>query len=295
MKKKILVTGALGQLGQAVLEEFHNHYHVIGVDLHDNSPNYPIKYIPLDITDNKRVKQVIEKEQPDTILHLAAMTNVDGCETNPELAFKINVSAVETLCTLTENRHFIHISSDYVFDGNKGPYSETDKVNPINVYGQNKLDSENIVKKYKGTWTIVRTNVVFDYTKDSDASFVKWVVDSLKDGKPIRVVDDQWNNPTWTVSMARTLRLIVDREAGGLFNYSGRDWLHRLDFTLLIADIFELNKDLISPISTADLKQAAKRPLKSGLITSLIEEKLGATCDPLDDCLKEIKHRIESN
>lgn len=282
-------------MGKAVLEEFYGRHDIIGVDLLDETPHIPIKYIPLDITGQSSIKRIVENEEPDTILHLAALTNVDHCELNPELAYQVNVKAVETLSACAADCHFIHISSDYVFDGKNGPYSESDRVNPINVYGQNKLESERIVENHYGKWTILRTNVVFDYTKNTTASFVKWVVDSLTENKPVCVVNDQWNNPTWTVSMARALRLVVEQDAGGLFNYSGRDWLHRLDFALMIADIFHLDKDLISPITTSELNQAAKRPLKSGLITTLIEEKLGATCDPLDECLSEIKRRIESN
>ena len=288
----MVVTGALGQLGQAVVNAFRDSHHVIAVDMHPGSMNNLTDYHQIDLTAESIAKQFFLSEQPEIVLHLAAMTNVDGCELHPEHAQEINVDTVKTISKSAKNSHLVFISSDYVFDGENGPYSEGDSTNPVNVYGQNKLDSERIVQNHSANWTIIRTNVVFDYTKQSDASFVKWVVDSLSANKNIRVVDDQWNNPTWTVSLARTLKLVVEKNILGLYHYGGKDWLNRLEFARMIARIFELDGSLISAISTRELNQAARRPLKSGLISSRIEEKFGALCDPLDDCLFDIKQRI---
>ncbi len=292
MKKKLFITGAQGQLGQAVLDLFQGQYHIFGVDLLREPPKQAVQYATVDITDESRLAKLIADIRPDVILNLAAMTNVDNCERQPEFAHKINVETVNHLLTHSLDAKFIHISSDYIFDGENGPYTETDPVNPINVYGKNKLESESLVKSYSGSWCIIRTNVVFDYTNFTTASFVKWVVDSLSKNTPINVVDDQWNNPTWTVSMAHALKAVVDQDATGVYNYSGKDWLNRFDFAKMVAAVFDLDPNLISPISTVELDQPAKRPLKSGLITTKIENKLGVKCDALDVCLKQIRDRM---
>ena len=229
--------------------------------------------------------------RPDLILNLAAMTNVDGCETNPKMAEAINVGGVKNLCKNFEG-HFIQISTDYVFDGTDGPYEEDGETNPISVYGQTKLAADKWLTNNHPKVTIFRANVVYGYTKRTKASFVKWVVDSLSDGKPIRVVDDQWNNPTWTESIATVIKVLIEKEALGLYHYGDKEYMNRYEFAHLIAKVFDLDASLISPISTADLKQPAPRPLKSGLKTEKIESALGIVPNSVETCLQEIRKQL---
>ena len=219
------------------------------------------------------------------------MTNVDGCETNPKMAEAINVGGVKNLCKIFEG-HFIQISTDYVFDGTDGPYEEDDETNPISVYGQTKLAADKWLTNNHPKATIFRANVVYGYTKRTKASFVKWVVDSLLDGKPIRVVDDQWNNPTWTESIATVIKVLIEKEALGLYHYGDKEYMNRYEFAHLIAKVFDLDTSLISPISTADLKQPAPRPLKSGLKTEKIESALGIVPNSVETCLQEIRKQL---
>ena len=219
------------------------------------------------------------------------MTNVDGCETNPKMAEAINVGGVKNLCKIFEG-HFIQISTDYVFDGTDGPYAEEDETNPISVYGQTKLAADKWLTNNHPKATIFRANVVYGYTKRTKASFVKWVVDSLLDGKPIRVVDDQWNNPTWTESIATVIKVLIEKEALGLYHYGDKEYMNRYEFAHLIAKVFDLDASLISPISTADLKQPAPRPLKSGLKTEKIESALGIVPNSVETCLQEIRKQL---
>ena len=134
--------------------------------------------------------------------------------------------------------------------------------------------------------------MVYGYTKRTKASFVKWVVDSLSDGKPIRVVDDQWNNPTWTESIATVIKVLIEKEALGLYHYGDKEYMNRYEFAHLIAKVFDLDASLISPISTADLKQPAPRPLKSGLKTEKIESALGIVPNSVETCLQEIRKQL---
>ena len=282
---RILITGAFGQLGTSLRNI-----------LSDQSILAAGRMIPveekdgctaLDITELNQVRETIALFQPDVIVHLAAMTNVDGCEQHPEQAFDVNVRGTENLLDNFSGR-FIYISTDYVFDGSKGPYGEEDEVNPISVYGRTKLYGEDLVQQSNANWVILRSNVVFSFQERTKASFMDWVVDSLKNRQSITVVDDQWNNPTWTVDLARIISRIMDHEIQGLYHYGGRDLLNRFAFAEMIAETFKLDRTLIEPIDTASLNQLAKRPLKSGLRPEKIEIDLGVEALPLQKALNEI-------
>jgi len=284
--KNILINGAYGQLGEACIKNLKLHFNIISAGRHTSDEG-----VQLDITDAATTEKVLAEIRPDLILNLAAMTNVDGCETNPKMAEAINVGGVKNLCKNFEG-HFIQISTDYVFDGTDGPYAEEDETNPISVYGQTKLAADKWLTNNHPKVTIFRANVVYGYTKRTKASFVKWVVDSLSDGKPIRVVDDQWNNPTWTESIATVIKVLIEKEALGLYHYGDKEYMNRYEFAHLIAKVFDLDTSLISPISTADLKQPAPRPLKSGLKTEKIESALGIVPNSVETCLQEIRKQL---
>ena len=284
--KNILITGIYGQLGEACIKHLKLHFNIISAGRHTSDDG-----VQLDITDAATTEKVVAEIRPDLILNLAAMTNVDGCETNPKMAEAINVCGVKNLCKNFEG-HFIQISTDYVFDGTDGPYEEDDETNPISVYGQTKLAADKWLTINHPKVTIFRANVVYSYTKRTKASFVKWVVDSLSDGKPISVVDDQWNNPTWTESIATVIKVLIEKEALGLYHYGDKEYMNRYEFAHLIAKVFDLDASLISPISTADLKQPAPRPLKSGLKTEKIESALGIVPNSVETCLQEIRKQL---
>jgi len=264
--KKVLITGAAGQLGESL--QLHR-YSTIKTDViqSDKSENITI----LDISNADQVKKLLYQENPDMLVHLAAMTNVDGCELKPDLAHQINVQGTENLLNHF-NGKFMFISSDYVFDGSDGPYSEGDKVRPINIYGQTKLEAEEKVRELSNNWIILRTNVVWNIGGNYKASFADWVVEELKNNRKIRIVDDQWNNPAWTVDLSRVIEQLLHFDASGVYHYGSADQLNRYEFARLIANVYELNDDLIEPITTKELNQPAKRPLICGLKTNKIED-----------------------
>ena len=291
MRERILITGASGQLGNAVLNEFQE-YEILAVDLiHPEIQSQSIEFKSLDITKKDEVKSVIQSFKPEIILNLAAMTDVDSCEENPALAEEINSNCLNSFLDEFQGT-FVQISTDYVFNGEAGPYDETDQTDPINNYGRTKLNSEKLVRAYSNQWVILRTNVVYDYIQSTKASFVKWVVDSLSNGKSINVVNDQWNNPTWTVSLAKILHQALNKNMTGLFHFGGADQVNRYQFAGMIAEVFNLDNSLINPISTSELKQIAPRPLNCGLKTQLIESKLGVKPISLLECLTKIKSKL---
>ena len=284
--KTLLITGAYGQLGDACVKFLKNNYNITlsGVSPSDGG-------VHLDIRSKSSIKKVLSDIDPDVILNLAALTDVDGCELDPQQAKDINVSGVKNLCRGFSG-HFIQISTDYVFDGKSGPYSEEDQPNPRSVYGKTKLFSDNWLLDNYSKSTIIRTNVLYSYTKRTKASFLKWVVDSLNDNQNIKVVNDQWNNPTWTESLSSVIYKIIDNQAFDLYHYGDRDILNRFDFSILISKVFNLDSSLIMPISSDELNQIAPRPRKSGLITKKIESELGIIPKSVETCLNEIRKQF---
>jgi len=286
--KRILVTGAAGQLGQAVMDVFASDFEILGTDVLIPEGHKDIHL--MDISNPESIAAVLKEFNPDVVLNLAAMTNVDGCEREPEKAQLLNCTAVRYLRDAFDGK-LVHISTDYVFDGNYGPYNETDHTNPINVYGRTKKESEDLVAGSPKPYLIIRTNVVFDYT-ETQASFAKWVVDSLREGKNIRVVDDQWNNPTWTVDLAQKIAVLIQVNASGCVHYGGADYLNRYRFAQKIANRFKLDVSLISRIKTSDLKQDAPRPLRGGLFTEYIQMEYGLIPLPIHLALDSIAKRM---
>jgi len=290
MSKRLLITGASGQLGNSVLNQLFGKYDLLSTDIiHTNRSDVP--FAILDISNFAKIKNILSEFNPDVIINLAAYTDVDGCELNPNKAYLLNSKSVEMLSD-NFNGQIIQISTDYVFDGISGPYTENDDTNPINIYGKTKLQAENVLDHSDNDWCILRTNVLFDYYKGTEASFIKWVIDSLKSNKSINVVDDQWNNPTWTLNLAEIIELIIKNNVKGLYNYGGADYLNRFEFAQIIADIFNLDKTLISPIKTQSLNQTAKRPLNGGLKIEKIEQEFDIKCTDLNTSLNIIKSQI---
>ena len=284
--KTLLITGAYGQLGDACVKYLKNNYKITlsGFSPSDGG-------VHLDIRSKSSIKKVLSDIDPDVILNLAALTDVDGCELDPQQAKDINFSGVKNLCR-DFSGHFIQISTDYVFDGKSGPYSEEDEPNPKSVYGKTKLFADNWLLDNYSKSTIIRTNILYSYTKRTKASFLKWVVDSLNDNQNIKVVNDQWNNPTWTESLSSVIYKIIDNQAFDLYHYGDRDILNRFDFSILISKVFNLDSSLIMPISSDELNQIAPRPRKSGLITKKIESELGIIPKSVETCLNEIRKQF---
>jgi len=280
----ILITGASGQLGMSLKKIFNSKYEIISTTKNNTSGGSSIY---LDVTNPMLFKEVVEMTTPDLVVNLAAMTSVDLCEKNPELAYSINIGGVDNLVNAFRGP-IIHISTDYVFDGESGPYKEGDTTNPLNVYGMSKLESEKLLLDQSEDSLVIRSNVLYDYSSKSEASFLNWVVDSLTKEKEISVVEDQWNNPTWTGSLAVVIDRAIDTQVTGLVHWGDGDLVSRFDFANKIADVFNLKKSLIKPILTSELNQTAKRPLKSGLTSDYAQNILNLEPPTIKECLETI-------
>jgi len=282
--KTILITGGLGQLGISLKRIFNSKYEIISST---RSKNLRAADIYLDVTNPILFKDVLKITSPDLVINLAALTDVDLCERNPELAYSINVGGIDNLVN-TFNGPIIHISTDYVFDGESGPNKEKDPTNPLNVYGSSKLASENMLLEQSEDSLVIRANVLYDYASRSNASFLNWVISSLEKGKEINVVEDQWNNPTWTGSLAVVIDRSIDSGINGLLHWGDDDWINRYEFANKIADVFNLKKSLIKPIKTSELDQTARRPLKGGLDSEFAQAALNLEPPSVEECLQTI-------
>jgi dTDP-4-dehydrorhamnose reductase len=296
IKKRILVFGANGMLGQRLIEFYSKQpgIQLLGSSVEDEPVFEETDYRQIDMTRREEVKELVYDFYPDIIVNAAAYTNVDLSETEREQAWKTNVKGVEYIAEVSRviDSHIIHISSDYIFDGKKGPYSEKDKPNPLGYYARTKLASENVLH-ISGTFnTILRTNVLYGIAHNSRPDFVRWVVNSLRADKKIRIVTDQINNPTFIDDLVQAISKVIEYKKYGVYNIGGKEFLSRYDFTMKIADFFYLDKSLVSPITTAELNQPAPRPLKSGLIILKAETQLGYKPHTIDESLTKMKKEL---
>ncbi len=279
LRSKILLTGCHGLLGQYIISSKPDDYFLCGIDIDDFSlvhgTNYD--YRKTDITDSGSVRSLIEEIRPGVIINTAAFTKVDECEDSKEHCWRINVEGLDSIIKYAKriNSKLIHISSDYIFDGKKEIYGPDDLGSPLNYYGKAKLAAENLVKSSSIDWSILRTSTLYDVDRlKGRENFVTWVIRNLKEGNRIRIVDDQWGNPTLARNLAEAVWRVIDGNFSGIYNTAGSEWCSRLKFTKCIADLFSLDTGLIHPVTTDVLEQTALRPLKIGLDISGTENDL---------------------
>ena len=281
---KILVTGSYGQLGRSLFNYLKSNTEIFwtgrNIPLNENG-------FYLDICDRINLKGLISLYNPDILINLAALTNVDFCEKNSKIAKEINTNGVKNICDTFKGK-IIQLSTDYVFNGKNGPYVEEDEVSPISVYGKTKLEAENIVSSHNSDNLILRGNVLYDNCISSRASFLNWVVQSLREKTSIDVVDDQINNPTWAQSMAKVIGLCIKKEISGIYHWGDAEFVSRYKFAKMIAKHYNLETELIKSKSTEELGQVAPRPLKSGLLSDKIIKELDIKQPSINECLNQI-------
>ena len=270
--KTVLVTGSNGLLGQKLVHQLHEHpkFKLVATSRGANriTKLTDFEYSSLDITNSEEVNSIFSKYQPDVVINTAAMTNVDACESAQEQCWDLNVNAVQNLINASKqyNSHLIHLSTDFVFDGEDGPYSEDDEPNPLSYYGKSKHEAEKLMQASGlEKWAIARTIIVYGIVEDmSRSNVVLWAKGAIEKGEPINVVDDQFRSPTLAEDLARGCILIAEKEANGIYHLSGKDTMSILDLVYQVADYYKLDKSFISSIKSNTLNQAAKRPPKTG-------------------------------
>jgi len=280
--KTILITGSNGLLGQKLIDLYLKNNDVNLIATARGNNRYPIKkgyeYAALDITLSDQVQHVIKKYKPDCIINTAAMTNVDQCEGNKSDAENLNINAVSYLVKAANNEgaHFIQLSTDFIFDGKYGPYTEDAQPNPLSFYGETKLKAENIIKNQAKKWSIIRTVLVYGIVHDmSRSNIVLWAKNALEKGQPLKIVDDQFRSPTLAEDLAIGCQLVEHNEAEGVYNISGKDQMSIVSLVERVADYFQLDKSTIKRVSSSTLNQPAKRPPITGFNLDKSIKELG--------------------
>ncbi len=297
MQKKILITGSNGLLGQKLIETLKNQHEVLATSIGDCiiSDTTGFLYQSLDITDRNSISNTFENFNPDVVINTAAMTDVDGCEEKKELCDKVNVAAVAYLRDECEKykAHLIHISTDFIFDGEDGPYSETDEPNPLSYYGLSKLKSEQLLYDSTINWTILRTIILYGTAENLQRNnIVLWGRKALKEGKPLNIIDDQFRSPTLAEDLAKACVLAIEKQATGIFNASGKDFMSIFEMIERMADFYNCDKSNINRISSETLNQKAKRPPKTGFILTKSNEELGYEPHSFEEGLKLLEQQL---
>ena len=297
---KILITGSNGLLGQKLLHKLRvdKDINLIATSKGHNrvSVSNGYKYCPLDITNEDTIHSLISKENPDVVINTAAMTNVDLCEEEKELCDLINVAAVGYLADACQKNktHLIQISTDFIFDGENGPYTELDEPNPLSYYGLSKLRSEQILESHDVEYTVLRTIIVFGVGENlSKSNIVLWAKEMLKNGKEINVIDDQFRAPTLAEDLADACILAAKKKAYGIFNASGKDIMSIFEMVEKIGKFYGYSTDNLNRISTDTLNQKAVRPPRTGFILEKAINNLGYSPHSFEQCLAIIKKQIQ--
>ena len=282
IKKKIIVTGSNGLLGQKLVDQLagNEQFELIATSRGKNriSKISGFTYEPMDITSQEDVMRVFDAYKPDVLINTAAMTNVDACEDDREGCWLLNVIAVKNLIVAAEkhNSHFIQLSTDFIFDGENGPYKEADKANPLSYYGESKLAAEKLLQVASCRWAIARTIIVYGIVEDmSRSNIVLWAKSALEKRQKLTIVNDQFRSPTLAEDLAKGCILIAEKEAEGIYHLSGKDTMSIVELVRRVAKYYKLDESFIEEISSASLNQAAKRPPRTGFVIEKAVAELG--------------------
>jgi len=280
---RILVTGANGLLGGFLVPELVSGGHEVlatgrgGLRLPVEAGS-TFAYADMDITDALRVSDLLREWRPDHVVHAAALTQADPCELDPVACWHVNVTATRFLATAAEavGARLTYVSTDFVFDGEAGPYREGDPTGPVNVYGCSKLTAERVVLETNRHAGIIRTVLVYGRSGgQSRTNLMTWVRDRLTAGERIRVVDDQVRTPTYAGDLARGIRLLVESGGTGIYHVSGADVLTPWEMARLTARHLDLDASLLERVDASTFTQPARRPLRTGFHIDKARRVLG--------------------
>jgi dTDP-4-dehydrorhamnose reductase len=296
---KVLVTGANGLLGQHLIRQlveegkFTIHATGKGVSRLPYGASNGVTYYNLDLTDFKKAQALVEKISPHILIHAAALSQPNECATNKTACWKTNVGATRALVKGAQKSksYFIYISTDFVFDGEEGPYDEHAIPNPVNDYGESKLLAEEIVEMSGLHWAIIRTVLVYgDKVPGGRNNFVLWVKEKLEAGEAINVVNDQQRTPTYVEDLAKGIVLVLMKHAKGIYHISGKDLCSPYQLALMVAQLMNKDSSLIQPVTAETFKEPARRPIKTGFIITKAVKELGFVPLKLEEGIKRVLH-----
>jgi len=297
---RILITGSNGLLGQKLVHllKSRSDVELLATSKGENriSEIEGYNYVQMDITDEAQVQSVFKEFNPSAVINTAAMTLVDKCETEQELCRLINVKAVDNLLQACKRAgaHMLQVSTDFVFNGQDGPYREQDQPDPLSVYSKSKYEAELLLSEseYKN-WSIARTIILYGVAENlSRSNIVLWARQALKDGGPMNIVDDQFRAPTLAADLAIGCWEIVNRGCTGIYHLSGPETLAVIDIVKRIAAYYGFSTEHVKAIDTASLGQAAARPPRTGFILDKAIEDLAYSPRTLEQGLALIDKQL---
>jgi len=291
---KLLVTGASGLLGTRLCElAIKKNYKVYSA----YSQHKPLHGTPfeLDIIDRKADEEIFMKIKPEVVVHAAALSDVDKCEKEKDLAWKVNAEATAEMARLCvrHDAFLVYVSTDYVFNGEKGSYKETDKTAPVNHYGFTKLKGEEFVKESNAEYCIARSSVIYGaIPAGGKTNFALWLMGKLKAKEEARIAIDQWNSPTLNTNLAEMILEIVERKITGTFHLAGATRLSRYEFAKSIAGEFSLDTSFMKQVSSEAIQWVAKRPKDSSLRVDKASRILKRKPMKMSEALGKMKEEI---
>jgi dTDP-4-dehydrorhamnose reductase len=271
---KFLVTGSTGLVGSQLVKDLTKQNHTVYSCYHDVIPKYGIT-TKLDLTNPDDIKKTINEISPNVIIHLAAMTGVDLCEIEQDLAMTINAEATKILAEQAAKNDcfFVYVSTDYIFDGKNGMKKENDSPNPLGFYGKSKLAGENSLNNLASSWCIARTSTPFG-VHSTKKSFPLWVKENLESKKEISVLTDQYTSPTYVPNLSQMLIEVATKQITGIIHLAGASRISRFSLAEMVANRLNLDKTLLKPTTIPQMNWKAQRPKDSSLDVSLATEIL---------------------
>ena len=293
---KLLITGASGLYGSKLAKlALDRGIEVYSSDIQGLS-TYG-NFVKLDIAGKAQVDEAFHNIKPDVVVHAATLTDVDKCEMNKELAWRVNVDGTKNIVEASKSAgaFLVYISTDYVFSGEKGYYVESDSPDPINYYGLTKLEAETVVMQTmpESDFFIGRPSVIYGSTPAAGkVNFALWLIETLRKGNRVKIITDQWNTPTLNTNLAEMTLEVIERRLNGVYHTCGATRVSRFEFATKIADVFGLDKSLIDKVTSAQFTLPAKRPMDSSLDTSLAQRTLNCKPLTLDKALERLKEEL---
>lgn len=285
IRMRVLIIGVSGFIGSYLFGAMSKEHEVTGTSAHNTG------FRNLDISKFSKTSEFLKENNPDAICLPAGITNLDYIEKFPSISRKINVLGTENIADYCRSSgcRLIFYSSDAIFDGKNGPYDEDDAANPISMYGKQKLEAENIVKKL-GNFAIIRTSSVYGWDKKK-LNFVSRLIDNLENKKKIKAPTDQFYTPTYVADLVNATIKLMDKKFNGIYNIAGPDFMSRHEIALNVCRLFGFKKELVIPVESSELNQAAKRPKFGGLSNKKALKELRIKLCGLREGLKDMKAR----
>ena len=286
---KLLVLGGSGLIGHAIVKKSKNEFDVLTTYYRnsvaiDNVNSFEC-YFPNDLD---KLEEVVKKEKPDVIVNTIGYSNIDFCESNKNNTEMLHVETTERICNICESNDSkqIFLSSDYVFDGEKGDYSENDIPNPVNFYGLSKLKAEQLILKSPIN-TVIRTSVIYDW--DYRARFFNSVIKNLQNNQEVNATTDVYNSVTFLDNLVESIFKVITLNQNGIFHVVDSACVNRFEFAEMIAKIFRLDKNLIKTVSVQDEpKNIAKRPKNACLNNSKAKKELGLNFNTIEEGVSRV-------